>query len=102
MKPWIPPMMLVSIEGHAIFQTAAGSGPSTIDRSYRPIRAAGDSGTAGPVVSTVTGAETPVIGCASPSRARAHLRRGALLQTLRYTSRTRRESVQHLQVRAAR
>ena len=28
-------MMLVSIVGHASFQTADGSGPSTIDRSYR-------------------------------------------------------------------
>jgi hypothetical protein len=28
-------MMLVSIEGHAIFQTADCSGPSTIERSNR-------------------------------------------------------------------
>ncbi len=31
--PWRPPMMLVSIVGHAIFQTAALSGPSVMDRS---------------------------------------------------------------------
>jgi hypothetical protein len=39
--------MLVSIVGHAIFQTAGRSGPSTIDRSYRRVGAgAGGSGTA--------------------------------------------------------
>jgi hypothetical protein len=37
-------MMLVSIVGQAIFQTAGASGPSTIDRSYR--RAAATGGTA--------------------------------------------------------
>ncbi len=31
--PWSPPMMFVSIVGHAIFQTAGRSGPSTIERS---------------------------------------------------------------------
>ena len=31
--PCNPPKMLVSIVGHAIFQTAGWSGPSTIDRS---------------------------------------------------------------------
>jgi hypothetical protein len=32
-KPWSPPMMLVSIVGHASFHTALRSGPSMIDRS---------------------------------------------------------------------
>src|ERR1700694_1119511 len=32
--PWRPPIMLVSIVGHASFHTAGPSGPSTIDRSY--------------------------------------------------------------------
>jgi hypothetical protein len=56
----MPPMMFVSIDGHAIFQTAAGIGPSTIDLSYRPIGAAGGAGTAAGVVSAVTGVVTPV------------------------------------------
>ena len=43
-------MMFVSIVGHAIFQTAERSGPSTIERSY--LRAAVD-GAGG-----VSGAET--------------------------------------------
>ena len=31
--PWSPPMMLVSMVGHAIFQRAGRSGPSTMDLS---------------------------------------------------------------------
>jgi hypothetical protein len=38
-------MMLVSMVGHAIFQTAERNGPSTIERSYR--RVAGAGATAG-------------------------------------------------------
>ena len=33
MIPCSPPMMFVSIVGHASFQTAGASGPSTIERS---------------------------------------------------------------------
>src|SRR5687767_6507715 len=46
MIPCAPPMMLVSIVGHAIFQTARESGPDTIDRSYRPDGGAGAAGAA--------------------------------------------------------
>src|SRR5262245_13274750 len=35
MIPCSPPMMFVSMLGHAIFQTAGRKGPSTIERSYR-------------------------------------------------------------------
>lgn len=35
MMPWRPPIMFVSIVGQASFQTAGGSGPSTMERSYR-------------------------------------------------------------------
>jgi hypothetical protein len=41
--------MLVSIVGHAIFQTAALSGPAMIDRSYRPVDIVGGMGVAGGV-----------------------------------------------------
>src|ERR1043166_4582685 len=34
--PWTPPMTLVSIVGQAILHTARTSGPSTMERSYRP------------------------------------------------------------------
>src|ERR1041385_4525703 len=34
--PWPPPMTLVSIVGQAILHTARPSGPSTMERSYRP------------------------------------------------------------------
>jgi hypothetical protein len=30
----MPPIMFANIVGHAIFQTAARSGPSTMERSY--------------------------------------------------------------------
>ena len=44
MMPWSPPMMLVSIVGHASFQTAGPIGPSTRERSYfRVTGAAGGS-----------------------------------------------------------
>src|SRR5262245_5318874 len=35
--PCSPPMMLVSMAGQASFQTARRSGPSTMERSYRPV-----------------------------------------------------------------
>jgi hypothetical protein len=37
-------MIFVSIVGHAIFQTARASGPSTIERSYRGFTAGADAG----------------------------------------------------------
>jgi hypothetical protein len=39
--PWSPPMMLVSIVGHASFHTALRNGPSMIERSYRATAGAG-------------------------------------------------------------
>ena len=42
MIPCSPPMMFVIIVGHASFQTAGPSGPSTMERSY--LRAAGALG----------------------------------------------------------
>ena len=48
MMPWMPPMMLVSIVGHAIFHTADRSGPSMMERSYfRPPGGVGAAGGAG-------------------------------------------------------
>src|SRR5688500_12841282 len=48
MMPWMPPMMLVSMVGHAIFHTADRSGPSMMERSYfRPPGAVGAAGGAG-------------------------------------------------------
>src|SRR6476659_5228493 len=55
----MPPMMFVSIEGHAIFQTAKRSGPSTMDRSYRPVTGDGATGDSDGV-STTGGAVIPV------------------------------------------
>ena len=52
-------MMFVSIEGHAIFQTAERSGPSTIDRSYRPVTGDGATGDSDGV-SRTGGAVIPV------------------------------------------
>jgi hypothetical protein len=53
--------MFVSIVGHAIFQTAWRSGPSTMDRSYRPAAGPGEDGV-GEVdaVSSPAGAVTSV------------------------------------------
>src|SRR5207253_420576 len=59
-------------DGQAIFHTAADNGPSTMDRSYRPMGAVGDSGATGGVVSTVTGAVTPLIRISSIVRETAH------------------------------
>src|SRR5262245_29185785 len=42
--PWMPPMTLVSIVGHAIFQTASLSGPSTMERSYLRLGRPGTDG----------------------------------------------------------
>src|SRR6267378_952366 len=59
--PWSPPIMLVSIVGHASFHTAGPSGPSIMDRSYFR-----RSGTAAGVSESLTrgfttGAETSVM-----------------------------------------
>ena len=48
MMPCIPPTTLVSIVGQASFQTAAGRGPSTIERSYRVDGGGGGGGGATP------------------------------------------------------
>jgi hypothetical protein len=52
-------MMFVSMVGHASFQTAERSGPSTMDRSYRPVADDADTGDAAGV-STSAGAVTSV------------------------------------------
>src|SRR5512132_1856817 len=52
--PWRPPMMLVSIVGHASFQTAGASGPSTMERSYP--RRSGRTVVAGTGAAVATGA----------------------------------------------
>src|SRR5688572_454183 len=56
--PCSPPMMFVSIVGHASFHTAGRSGPSTIDRSYRPAADAGGAVGAGAAVRDGEGSAT--------------------------------------------
>ena len=63
-------MMLVSMVGHAIFQTAGTNGPSMIDRSYRPppgVRGGAGSGNGVVRVVPGSGAVTSVKGGAGPA-----------------------------------
>src|SRR6266516_245238 len=65
--PWSPPMMLVSIVGHASFHTAGRSGPSIIERSYFRRSGFPAAVAAGATGVVVTGAVTSVNPCYRPS-----------------------------------
>src|ERR1700687_90962 len=62
--PWSPPIMLVSIVGHASFHTAAPNGPSMMDRSYfrRAGTAAGAFASVTPGFTTGADASVMLIG----------------------------------------
>lgn len=67
--------MFASIVGHAIFHTAARSGPSTIDRSYRDFAGGapapvGSGAVAAPSVTQLTG--TGVVRPRASSASRLH------------------------------
>ena len=62
MMPCRPPMMFVSIVGHAIRQTAGVSGPSTMDRSYLRLGRVGAGATAVGLSAAVVAAADAVEG----------------------------------------